>query len=488
MGTSPFEQLQRDLEQEYPDRGWLPPLAVLNIAGVADSLQLQRGTNLTRAQLDYMFDKFEHLALKPELEIVNLYADKLPRPDGRGRPPRIFKLGPSGAGLLRLNGHPESHACELKQDTPILHALSMLDLHLAAQQAGLEIQTDRNLAFGQNRELRPDHIVTLPDGTRALFEIEQKMTSDLFRRQVESLRHHADFFRSQTAQSYSPAVRMLISLPASKEWEHTLARWRYALHAVFENKPRPFELYAMRLSEFLQQPDWGTTFADPRWVKLEPQAKVIAPAPASKKNSPPDRAPQALIQRTARQDRLIMESLWQDFVQNLRALRPDLPQPDPEFFAVMRVIHVASHDDGLPSRYQASLPQASIYLLRRYLQMKPDLHERLARQLKGGAVRNWNVTLILHRMQCVIDAFLSYHGWAGRGPLRAYSDVPFDSQESHAFSVVVQIRDGELLMRPEDQIVPNQDEVDRHSKSLAWVLWALFAYADYLDLPRPAFW
>lgn len=43
-------------------------------------------------------------------------------------------------------------------------------------------------------------------------------------------------------------------------------------------------------------------------------------------------------------------------------------------------------------------------------------------------------------------------------------------------------------MRPEDQIVPNRDEIDRHVQALAWVLWALFAYADYLELPRPAFW
>ena len=52
----------------------------------------------------------------------------------------------------------------------------------------------------------------------------------------------------------------------------------------------------------------------------------------------------------------------------------------------------------------------------------------------------------------------------------------------------MRIRAPELLMEEEDGIVPGKGELQAAEQALAWVLWALFAYAEDLGLKRPGFW
>jgi len=46
----------------------------------------------------------------------------------------------------------------------------------------------------------------------------------------------------------------------------------------------------------------------------------------------------------------------------------------------------------------------------------------------------------------------------------------------------------EVLMGEEDGVVPGREEVARAEEALAWVLWALFAYAEEIGLKAPPFW
>ncbi len=39
-----------------------------------------------------------------------------------------------------------------------------------------------------------------------------------------------------------------------------------------------------------------------------------------------------------------------------------------------------------------------------------------------------------------------------------------------------------------DGVVPGREEVARAEEALAWVLWALFAYAEEIGLKAPPFW
>jgi len=54
--------------------------------------------------------------------------------------------------------------------------------------------------------------------------------------------------------------------------------------------------------------------------------------------------------------------------------------------------------------------------------------------------------------------------------------------------VVVQIRNREILMLPGQTILPSQEEVDTAQKALAFMLFAIFAYVDELDLAGTGFW
>ncbi len=86
----------------------------------------------------------------------------------------------------------------------------------------------------------------------------------------------------------------------------------------------------------------------------------------------------------------------------------------------MGVIWAASHE-GVGVARRVAYPYASVYLLRKYLEMHPGLVERLKQVMgRGRETMRWNVTTILHRMQGVIREFLRYHGYeVGWGLLAA---------------------------------------------------------------------
>ena len=114
------------------------------------------------------------------------------------------------------------------------------------------------------------------------------------------------------------------------------------------------------------------------------------------------------------------------------------------------------------------------------IEMNPSLMERLRRTLHQGKGRiRWNYTTIVHRMQTVFNCFLAYHGWQSGGSL-AVKAVSDGWEGPGNFGVKVDIH---LKFN-------NQHEWQDFaiSRALAWVLWALFEYAEELGLGRPEFW
>ena len=202
------------------------------------------------------------------------------------------------------------------------------------------------------------------------------------------------------------------------------------------------------------------------------------------------RLPDGLRRWSSHDDRLILEALWQVFEETAHQRLDRLPRAAPEFFELMRLIYAASHDSALTPLDQASLPHASLYLLKRYLQMHPTLRADVQSALKRGAsMIRWNPTMVLHRMQVAFDAFLAYHGWQAEGPLQVRATMTnWEDREPRVFSVEVWLDSGELLMTERNGVVPGRDEIDRAAKAIAWVLYALVAHASRLGLDTPAFW
>lgn len=467
--------LWKVIEESLPETA-RPVLECFAATGLADLSQIMKHTSLTRDKVNRVL---ERLTSK---DLLKTYPRNLSRPDKGGKPSAIYQLTEEGATILKTLGHPRAHASGLNDDTTVLHRLAMTELHLAASKAGIEIRTDRPLPYNDT-ELRPDHQIMLPDGNVLFFEIEQKASAAILRRIVESLQHKQDFFASRAHPNILPEVCMLLHLKRNKEWEKTLKVWERALDVVKENAKGKlhFHLYAIPLHEFLEKPDWENE-RELFWKEVLPPQPQTALAIAEPKGL------STLMQRTAREDRLVLRALWQDFAERIQPSM-GLPKADPEFFQIMQLIYSASHDEQQPLIDQAGTPHASLYLLRRYLEMK-QLHKRLYTELhRGERDTRWNITTILHRMQGVANVFLTAHGWRAYGLLLVQASTnDMKTRETRVFDMLVQIRNPQILMNRDDLVVPSTKEVHETEEAISWVLYALFAYSEELGLGGLSYW
>jgi hypothetical protein len=498
--------LQAVFDELFPDHRLSAVLELLSHTGVADQGQILTDTGLTRHQFSKLCDHCRRLAGD---EIFFRAPIDVPRPGSRGRPRAVYVLGGIGAALLRANGYLDAHPCGLTDAKSIAHARAVLDVRLSGQTAGLHVQTERELPYtnaeGMQAALRPDNLVTYPDGTRVIFELEQDADITLLRRIVASLRNKSSFFLSAAAATVSSTVRVLVNLTHGPAWDKTVAVWERAAAIVAEEHnggDLPFHILALPLPEFLAAPDWFEPPDPTRWESLFDPAQTAAfgPTVPSKRHDKSKgkavapmrtaRLPQKLENRSHADDRRILQAYWQHLLEH----GPELAYAgalrlDPAFFEVMQVIHVASYPLDASPIQQATYPYASIYLLRTYLQMHPRLREALSKAIaRGSGTVRWSVATIQHRIQVVIQRFLRYHGGQVSRTLQAIPVPAWNRDDScQDFGVMVRLHP-ELLMGESDEVVPGREEVEAAEKALAWVLWALFAYGEDLGLRQAVFW
>jgi len=469
-------QVWQSILQAIPDTA-RPVLETFVPTGLADMNQIMQFTNLTRDRVNRAVERLVSANLLQELK------RPIPRPDQRGKPSNIYLLTQEGAKVLHSLGYKHAHVCGLKDDLPILHMLALTDTHLAGQKAGVPIRTDTLLRFNE-RTLRPDHLVTLADGRAMILEVEQAASTETLRRVVESLQNKQDFFASKANTNILPEVRMIVQLPRGTKWDKTIRTWEKAVGVVQERAGGnlSFRLFAIPRREFLDAPDWSAEH-QLSWVEITASEKQNVIQPLSQA------APQEFLYHTSREDHLVLAALWQDFLENVQPAQAQFPKPDPEFLNVMRLIYSASHDSALSELEQASVPYASLYLLNKYFAMR-KLRQPLNKTLHNGKGNlRWNPTTIMHRMQVVVNAFLSAHGWRSDGPLFVHVSMSdWGAASTQFFGVNVRIRNPQILMAQDDMVVPSQSEVAHTEKALAWVLWSLFAHSLDLGLGRPEFW
>jgi len=491
LDTIATQTLQQVLGERIQDQKWLHLLKTLEPTGAADMLQIQAALRLERDKTRTILDQIMACgaALPPIFESLEVYAA---RAGVRGRSPRIYRLGESGAALLRQNGFKSAAACRLSSERELTHAVLMLDVRLAALKAGLEVVTDRNLKYGPSQNIRPDNLIQLADGAWAIFEVEQDVKADTLRRVNLSVQHKVAFFKSPDRPEISRHVRMLVNVTRGQEMERVVQAWQQICQIVAQDNELPFQLWLMPLSEFLIIPDWGAAPDPQRWVKIasgsQPTRQAAAPAG---KQAALSRSPALPVFRhTTHEDRLVLQAM-SIFLDEMARKQPGkYPLPNPEFFEIAKLIYLPSHDSNAPLFDQAAIPWRSLILEKHYLKLHPQLKEKLSKTaVHGGATMRWNPTTMLHRMQVMIDKFLAYHGWRNNGPLKVWAGITDTHRDdTNVFGVVVQIRNREILMLPGQTILPSQEEVDTAQKALAFMLFAIFAYADELDLAGTGFW
>jgi len=502
-----LNEIATHLDSKDPNGDWRQILTTFLPVGVADTAQLQQATHLNRQQLDRRLARLRDANLGGQPPVSKV-TKRVHRPFGRGqgRQPTVYRLTKTGAALLRFLGHKDAHAWGLNTPTTIAHALAVQQVRLTARDAGIPVVTEREIEDSHGQVLRPDNLVTLPDGTLALFEIEQRATANLARRIIKSIQHKYRFFQDLPNDRHiSPKVRVLFALSKDNALERTYAIWESILTAVVEQQGGnlPFHLLAMPLDAFLAQPDWAEPPASPNWRDLfnpaaladfaprVPATQDTSQASASEEHRPAPKHSTALsepIRYSAHESRLVLRSMLNAFNGPDREHKENALQPDPAFFDLMQLIYLASHSPDEPLMVQVALPHESWYLLREYLRMHPKLHDALNFELsRGGLV--WNATDIRHKMQRVANVFLRYHGYRSDGPLLVYADVAdWNTRTTRQFYIGVEIHNPKLLLGDSEGPSPSRREVELAEQALRWVLWSLFANGKEIGLKRPPYW
>jgi hypothetical protein len=462
-------ELIGELDKNLAPETWRQILQVFVPTHVADSLQIQQYVGLDREKFRRVMDKLQNAALGLP-PIFHQLDHSITRPGVRGRRPGIYLLGETGALLLNELGYPDVHPCRLNTDLAISHALAMLDIHQTAMRENIPINTDCTIEFGDHQNLRPDHQINLPDGQFLIYEIEQVANKDTLTRIRESLTNKHSFFDSAQATAYLREIRMLLNLaPNSKESRDTIQRWARVYRALSDEEELGFALFSMPLGEFLINPDWSPSPSD-RWVNLSissgesiTEAGTTIQVPVFAYSD----------EHSAYDDCIVVNAADQEY--KTRVL-PGKPKPDFGLFKLAIDIYDASH---AKSNYWAlaGIPYASINMLKILLEKREDLLKKLNKCMNQGR-HGESPVVVVHHMQGVIDCFLNYYAWESGSILRA--EAINRGYESHPFGIVVNTY---VAPSPGDGW-ENKSEID---VALAWVLSALFKYAEQIGLDKPRF-
>jgi hypothetical protein len=462
-------ELIGELDKNLPPETWRQILQVFVPTHIADSLQIQQYVGLDREKFRRVMDRLQNtsLGLPP---IFHQLDHSITRPGVRGRRPSIYLLGETGSQLLNELGYPDAHPCHLNSDPAILHALAMLDIHQTALRGNIPINTDCTIEYGDHQILRPDHQINLPEGQFLIYEIEQAANIDTLARIRESLTHKRSFFNSAQAEAYLREIRMLLNLaPNSKETLDTLQKWARVYQALSDEEELGFALFSMPLGEFLINPDWSHD-ASERWVNLSAPTRETDTDGGTRTGVPVFAYGD---KQSAYDDCIVVNAANQEF--QVRVF-PGKPKPDFGIFKLACDIYKASH---ATSNYWAfaGIPYASIHMLKILFEKREDLLERLNNCMNQGR-HGESPLLVVQHMQNVIDCFLNYYAWESGSILSA--EAINRGYEGHSFGVVVNAL---VAPNPGDGW-ENKSEVN---VALAWVLSALFKYAEQIGLDKPRF-
>lgn len=468
------DTLTNALDTAMPDRRWLSILETFTVTGVADASQLQLATALNRDKLSRALERLCNTFLD-ERPLINKLERTIARPGQVKRPPNIYVLAEGGAKLLREQGH-SVRACELKEDTPILHALCMLSIHLAARRSGLPIETDINVAYGEGRVFRPDHRIQIGDGRFLVMEVEQAANFKLLPRIKESIANRQAFFSSEYSQGYLPEVRMIFNVRPGNDMRRTLAVWEAAVKDLRDKTGEglSYRIMVTPLETFLSAPEWDEKTSE-RFKNLELDSEQRFPHIGD------DGEPQALAMRQPEKgdllkDIAILEALNQEFSRVFGAVEK---RPDSTMFKLVATIYQASYGpvnaEKLPSR--VGIPTHSLYLYKEFLRMHAGLRSRLkvAMHQRQGRMF-WNQPNIILRMNQVAREFLNYFNWTPT-MLNIYA-TPYSGQFGNSYSFHTSLLGFSF----------SYDEKRYLESALEWILWALFEYADDLEIGHPEFW
>lgn len=465
--------LMRALDKAMRDQRWKTTLASFLPMGLATIRHVQDVTGFPRDKASRCIDQLQGFFLAGS-PLISCHPNALRTPGGSKRPSTIFLLSMGGSQLLQHLGM-DARACDLKEETAILHAVCMASIaHLAERQSDLQVITDKNIPHGNGKLIRPDHQVILSQGRSYLIEIEQQANPKLLPRIMESLSNKQAFFKSKESVGVQNVIRMLLNVKPGKDFHKTVKVWKEAMRLVMQTNGQElgFSIIVLPFHVFLSSPEWDEQLSE-RWQRIDPNNSTNDSSAIEQKSLMPSAK---RSNRSLEKDIVLLSALAQDFDETIPFEQRD---PDWNMPHLVRTIYEAVHGkDHCTFNEVAGMPLISIYLLREYLNLHPELLTRLRQAIHFNKTKVvWTQQNILHRMRIVISTFLAYHGWRSSHVIKIYPTIDGDGKGDYTVKCVWESTPSRY-----------RGQYREITDALQWVLWALFEYAEDLGLGRPEFW
>lgn len=449
------------------------------LTGVCTKQQVARMVGISEREADHLLRQIASFHTSEEagggaiLEVIPLEQGYWKR---RGASPIVYRRGPGATAFLRDRTGQDIRPCELARPDQVVHALCIVDAALQLREMGYKVQVEQQAGLGRG-SIRFDLLVETSEGLLDI-EVEQCIGADHIPRIRRLLQERNRLFSSPQGRTFARRVLVLFNIPRA-EWPRMQRIWRQAI-ATMEERPA-IEVWGMLLSRFgecmnLQERSGWVNLTEPVAVDRErAQSEALV-------KTLPD-----TLRRAADLlgDRIILTAFLQDFQEQAERSVDD-------FLSFARLIEgiaapsLWGHIDGPTG---AEMPRASLYLLRRYLEMYPQLHQILKRRmLEGAELNRWSVAMITTRIRGIVRDFLGFFGLCPDRGLVVRVHLPDYDRDQDEVHLSVRMEspwpgDGEEETYTGIPI----EEPARFEHALAFVLQLLLWYPGELGLRRPPY-
>ncbi|MBK8781699.1 MAG: hypothetical protein IPO22_07790 [Anaerolineales bacterium] len=387
--------------------------------------------------------------------------------DREGRPPKAYLLTDFGAQALRLlDPQATTHALELGDVDAWQHRFVQAQIYTLSRKMNWKANLEKVISFDQGKQnIRCDVLLQLPD-TRLYVEVEQDLPRNNLWRAVEKFEHWREYAKTQNQR-----VDMLFvfNLPIDTATT-TIQNWREVLGRVEASGKLNCRISYISVAE-LNEKDLSTA------IDLAIPLKAIE----VKKDEAPTLVP--IAPKPVSAIPVYAQRFFVDYMNCVRELQ-NAKRPEDQlmsFFNLSLFIYEASYQKDSVSVKYATLPRASIWMLRHYLELPANqaMLAELKQALNWTQKKGSQMGLIMFRsnMTSIIwDVFLRHHGFSRGGALNVMFYIPDFQDIRSDFWVKIDYSDyrGGLGLgeyRTKDFCV-----------AISWMLTGLFSYSEELGL------
>jgi hypothetical protein len=310
-------------------------------------------------------------------------------------------------------------------------------------------------------EVRCDVTLHRPEG-KLYIEIEQEISRSNIKRAREKFRNWQAYALSK---DIVPDLLFVFNLPESKLGP-TLAVWQEALGSVSEAHDFALDVRYILIGA-LEGRSFDTALQSySLW--MEPIVQIDAGSGAALDVSGQTAAPDHLLPEAS--------ELLEEFERRVQTYS-DARHPANRvkaFFELMLYIYNASYGKNSDTFNYSLLPEKSLWLLRRYLNLPQNraMYEELKKAMVWLKSKSNMGLIMLRDTLCSIlwDTFLKHHKLAIGGNLRVTLEVPDYVNQNSTFEVKVMFWEATDEMKHEE-----------YCKALAWVMTTFLWYSEYLE-------